>query len=235
MTTELDTKQNEALKMIDLTENIPTTDVEAWRAYPKYHWVYSTSRLLDLQNIKWQPFFDTEFCASVSEFHFHEESGSQVVWNKPTAFTDENGKEYPSKLWEAKDGARKGWISEGCIIPGEIFVKPIEGDALTTDVVLLKGEVKWLAHHRVGEEVPNTFPTQYQRMVLEEINGNLELRISAMAKMALPKFTGVISVVSIGTTILGVRLRMTQEAVSQYPDNWMQNVVKLYNRKQWPK
>lgn len=35
---------------------IPKDDIECWIRYPKYHWVYDLSRLLDAQNIKWSPF-----------------------------------------------------------------------------------------------------------------------------------------------------------------------------------
>ena len=37
----------------------PKDDIECWDRYPKHHWVYDLSRLLDAQNIKWSP-FETE-------------------------------------------------------------------------------------------------------------------------------------------------------------------------------
>lgn len=44
-------------KKIDINElDIPVDDVECWERYPKHHWVYDLSRLLDAQNIKWSPF-----------------------------------------------------------------------------------------------------------------------------------------------------------------------------------
>jgi len=36
--------------------NIPKDDVECWDRYPKHHWVYDLSRLLDAQHVKWSPF-----------------------------------------------------------------------------------------------------------------------------------------------------------------------------------
>lgn len=42
------------------TENIeldiPRDDIECWERYPKHHWVYDMSRLLDAQSIKWAPY-----------------------------------------------------------------------------------------------------------------------------------------------------------------------------------
>lgn len=44
-------------KKTDINElDIPVDDVECWDRYPKHHWVYDLSRLLDAQNIKWSPF-----------------------------------------------------------------------------------------------------------------------------------------------------------------------------------
>ncbi len=36
--------------------DIPEDDIECWERYPKHHWVYELSRLLDSQNIKWSPY-----------------------------------------------------------------------------------------------------------------------------------------------------------------------------------
>lgn len=36
--------------------DIPKDDIECWEKYPKHHWVYDLSRLLDAQNIKWSPY-----------------------------------------------------------------------------------------------------------------------------------------------------------------------------------
>jgi len=178
--------------------DIPLTDEAAWRMYPKYSWVYSTSRLLDLQNIKWQPFYSSEYSSSLTEFNIGDDSTECSI------------------------------TGEGCVSSaGEIFVVPIQGRHLTTNVVLLKGEVKWLSHHTTGGDL--------QKHVLDDVDGGLELRISAVAKMALAKFTGVITVHSIGGVVVGIRLRMTSDVIDQYPKDWLKNVVKLYNRKQWPK
>lgn len=44
-------------KKTDIQElDIPADDIECWERYPKHHWVYDLSRLLDAQNIKWSPY-----------------------------------------------------------------------------------------------------------------------------------------------------------------------------------
>ena len=203
-----ETANNTVFSSLETLADIPLTDYAAWEMYPKYRWIYSTSRLLDLQNIKWSPFYNHELCASLEEFTADSKTGNQMeVWQPNT-------------------------LKEGQTMFGAIFVKPIVGDYLTTDAVILKGELKWLAHHTNKVEV-DKHHMKVGKKVIDEIRGDIELRISALAKMALPKYTGVVSIDTIGTTIVSARLRMTPDVIDQYSDGWMKNIIKLYNRKQW--
>jgi hypothetical protein len=204
----LDTnKTDEVFCTLDTMADIPLDDQSAWDMYSKYRWVYSTSRLLDLQNVPWSIYYGAPFTAALYEFQGVKDS---ILRHKND----------PDPQTRA----------------GMIFVdrSKVVGEELTTDAVILKGELKWLAHH-VNNVQDQDGKICIGMKVLDEINGGVELRIAAFAKMALSKFTGVISVDTVGNTIVGVRLHMTPEVISQYPENWMQNVVKLYNRKQWPK
>jgi hypothetical protein len=36
--------------------DIPRDDIDCWERYPKHHWVYDLSRLLDVQHINWSPY-----------------------------------------------------------------------------------------------------------------------------------------------------------------------------------
>jgi hypothetical protein len=36
--------------------DIPKDDIDCWERYPKHHWVYDLSRLLDAQHIGWSPY-----------------------------------------------------------------------------------------------------------------------------------------------------------------------------------
>lgn len=202
----IDTQNENVFSTLETMADIPLTDQAAWVLYPKHRWVYSTSRLLDLQNIEWSLFYSKEFCASIEELGGKRDHTDQEMWT--------------------------GILADGDTMPGTIFIKPINGDVLTTDVVVLKGELKWLQHHtRSAKESKNHLVVG--KKVLSEIRGELDLRISALTRMHFQKFTGVISVDTIGNVIVGVRLRMTPDVVSQYPKDWMKNIVKLYNRKQW--
>lgn len=163
--------------------DIPLDDVTAYQMYPKYNWVYSTSRLLDMQNIEWSPFKAGHFV--------HEHT------------------EFP--------------VSDS----GTIWTREMLGERLTTDVAVLKGDIKWAAHHRTKDDGT--------KEVLDTLYGDIELRVSALTMLHFKKFAGVISVDTIGSTIVAVRLRMTTEMVESYPEDWLKRVLRIYNRRPWGK
>ncbi|MGV7235138.1 MAG: hypothetical protein ACQ9ET_02670 [Nitrosomonadaceae bacterium] len=169
---------------IEPNVDIPLNDEVAYKLYPKYNWVYSTSRLLDFQKVEWTPFSGGDFTQMHSEFPI---TGSG----------------------------------------GAIYTRPMEGEVLTTDVVAMKGDIKWAKHHTLNEDGT--------KEVLDDLRGNVELRISALTTMHFQKFAGVISVDTIGNVIVAVRLCMTADVVDQYPEDWLKRVLRIYNRRPWGK
>jgi hypothetical protein len=110
--------------------------------------------------------------------------------------------------------------------PGAIYIREPAGDRLTTDLAIMKGSIKWAKHHMIVDG---------EKTILDELRGDIELRISAMATMHFRKFAGVISVDTIGPVIVGVRLCMTADVVDQYEDDWLKRVLRIYNRRPWGK
>lgn len=179
----LDTKDT-IFENIEPNVDIPLNDEVAYKLYPKYNWVYSTSRLLDFQKVEWTPFGGGLFTQQHTEFP----------------------------------------VIGGC---GYIYTMPLEGEVLTTDVAVMKGDIKWAKHHIINE--------QGEKAVLDELRGGVELRISALTTMHFQKFAGVISVDTIGNVITSVRLCMTVDVVDQYPEDWLKRVLRIYNRRPWGK
>ena len=178
----LDTKDT-IFENIEPNVDIPLNDEVAYKLYPKYNWVYSTSRLLDFQKVDWTPFGGGDFTQMHSEF--------------PVT---------PSAV---------------------IFTRQLSGDRLTTDVAVMKGDIKWAKHHIINEKG--------EKELLDELRGGVELRISALTTMHFQKFAGVISVDTIGDVIVAVRLCMTVDVVDQYPEDWLKRVLRIYNRRPWGK
>lgn len=178
----IDTKDT-VFENIEPNVDIPLNDEVAYELYPKYNWVYSTSRLLDFQKVDWTPFGGGDFTQMHSEF--------------PVT---------PSAV---------------------IFTRQLSGDRLTTDVAVMKGDIKWAKHHIINEKG--------EKELLDELRGGVELRISALTTMHFQKFAGVISVDTIGDVIVAVRLCMTVDVVDQYPEDWLKRVLRIYNRRPWGK
>lgn len=178
----LDTKDT-VFENIEPNVDIPLNDEVAYKLYPKYNWVYSTSRLLDFQKVEWTPFGGGQFTHQHAEFPV-----------TPTAV---------------------------------IYTQPLEGEKLTTDVAVMKGDIKWAKHHIINDDG--------KPEVLDDLRGDVELRISALTTMHFQKFAGVISVDTIGSVIVAVRLCMTVDVIDQYPEDWLKRVLRIYNRRPWGK
>ena len=181
----IDTKDT-VFEDVETNVDIPLNDEVAYQLYPKYNWVYSTSRLLDFQSIEWAPFMMGNLTQRLEEFPLN------------------------------KDGHQ----------PGAIYTRKLEGDALTTDVAIMKGDLKWAAHHKIEDG---------KKVLVDALRGDIELRVSALATMHFQRFAGVISVDTIGTTIIAVRLCMTADVVELYPEDWLKRVLRIYNRRPWGK
>lgn len=105
-----------------------------------------------------------------------------------------------------------------------IYAKGVEGAGLVTTAVICKGELKWTAQH--GLDTGERF---------EELNGSVDLKIQALSIIHLQKFSGVITVYSVGATLIAIKLRAELEYSTQYGDDWLKKVGKLYTKKQWSK
>jgi hypothetical protein len=145
-------KKNETIEI-----DIPQDDVDCWERYPKYHWVYDLSRLMDAQGIKWSPYKTDELNFSQSNMRL--------------------------------DSYR------AIIQPGLIYIKNPDGDQLTSEIYIIKGEIKFMRHIDIsGNE-------------LDSLIGQLELRLNAFVTLHFQKFTGVISVKTFGNDIYGIQLK----------------------------
>lgn len=156
--------------------DIPSDDFDCWERYPKHHWVYDLSRLMDAQGIKWSPYETDELN--------HKETIMHLVSYKVA------------------------------VHPGLIYIKQPTGDQLISEIYIIKGEIKFMRHiDSSGHELSSPI-------------GQLELRLNAFVTLHFQKFTGVISVKSIGNDIFGIQLRPH----SEYGLITNQELIKLIRR-----
>jgi hypothetical protein len=80
--------------------------------------------------------------------------------------------------------------------PGFIYMKPVDGDHLISEVFIAKGEIKLLRHidQNTGKELTN-------------LVGEVELRLNAFVTLHFAKFTGVITCETYGHDIRKIQLR----------------------------
>ena len=81
-------------------------------------------------------------------------------------------------------------------IPSYIYIAPPVGKQILTEVYITKGEIK---HMRHVDKLTST--------LISESVGAVELRISAFVSIHFQKFTGVISVETVGSDIYSIRLK----------------------------
>lgn len=177
----------------DHTE-IPTTHKESWIKYPKYRWVYETTKLLDMQHIMWGPYQDTNTPLALDSFNYG-------FFLKPST-----NMQTP--------------------LSGKIFVEKLSGNILTSFVGVFKGEIKWLSH----KDQNNT--------ILPNINGDIELRISALISLHFQKFSGLINIQTYGKDIIAVNLYANKEdykLLNQEDPELFKHIVRIYNNRPWGK
>lgn len=158
--------------------DIPKDDIECWERYPKHHWVYDLSRLLDAQSIKWSPFSDDRF---------------------------------PDREINMILASNKAVVRQ----PGFIYTNRSNGRHMFTELYITKGEIKLMRH--IDPET-NT--------ELDDLIGEVELRINAFSTLYFQKFTGVITLETYGNEIVRVCLK-PHDAIIQETN---QEVIKLLKR-----
>jgi hypothetical protein len=99
-----------------------------------------------------------------------------------------------------------------------VYVSPPTGKLVTTEVIIHKGEIKWLGHITS----PNT--------ISESITGDIDLCINAFVTLYFKKFTGIISVDTIGHYIYAVRLRPTHSMGSFYSEEAQKILKKIFKK-----
>jgi hypothetical protein len=162
--------------------DIPKDDIECWERYPKHHWVYDLSRLLDAQHIKWSPYETPDLPDKTRNMYFE---------------------------------SQKDFIYE----PAAIYIAEPEGENVWTEVFITKGEIKHMRHIdiKTRTEIPGLL-------------GEIELRINAFVTLHFQKFTGIISVQSVGTDIYSIRLRPVSELALEANVDVFKLIKRIYKK-----
>ena len=103
--------------------------------------------------------------------------------------------------------------------PGYIYIEQPHGLEIVSEVYITKGDIKLTRH----------FDKKNQEEI-QEYSGNIELRINAFVSMHFQKFTGIISLDSIGNDIMAIRLRPYRESHLNTDTEIIKLIKRIYKK-----
>lgn len=189
---------------------IPVDDVEAYQLYPQFNWVYDKTNICKSQNIICAP-------TPINAVNY-------PIFVKPII-----------NLWGMGAGAHPVYsYSElkDTFQPGSFWMPYYHGHHYSTDCVIINGELQWVCHTEgfPFSNLPGTF--DYWEIKPNDIL-DICILIIDWVRLHLPKYTGMLNIETIGDKITEVHLRLSPQFIDLYPDNFLNAVVKLYDKKVW--
>jgi hypothetical protein len=187
---------------------IPTEDPDAYAWNPGQRWVYNKLRIAESQGLLCTP-----HGVCPPEF---------PVFSKP--ITNLQGMGVGSRVLTDLEHYRRS------VTPGHFWMTLLEGEHVSTDVALVRGQANWWRHCRGRAAVGGTF----DHWVIEAAaRPRLEAYLGDWASRHLPDYTGMLNLESIGGRIIEAHLRVADQWPDLYEAGWLEAVVGLYARGEW--
>lgn len=153
-------------------------------------WACETTNILKSQKLSWSLFYGEKNLYRIDAFNY----GDGVCYD-------------PS-------------INQQSSCVGKIFTQELKGEELYTDVVLHKGNIKYISHRNALDEIS------------EEI-GQVFLKINSFVYMNFNKHTGYVKFQTIGKNIISVSMHIEQNTIDLYGQDWETKLINLYSGKSW--
>lgn len=188
---------------------IPTDDGDAWGLFPEHRWVYDKLRIAESQGFACAP-----HGIEPSEF---------PVFSKPVF--NMRGMGVGSRVMRTLKEYRAFQR------PGHIWMSLLEGDHVSTDVAVVRGEPRWW-RHTIGHPLEDGMFDYW--IVLAEPRPEIEEHCGAWLRRHLSGYTGMVNFETIGARIIETHLRFAD----QWPDlyggrRWVEALVRLYGDGEW--
>lgn len=121
-------------------------------------------------------------------------------------------------------------LQDNVVLPGKVFVNAgiYQGENIFTDVAVFKGDIKWKQHYKYIKSKKN-----YE--LISDEYGDVLLMINALLCLHFSKYSGIINIQTIGKNIIGINLFVNDDIIDQYPENWANRIVRIYNNRHWGK
>jgi hypothetical protein len=187
---------------------IPTEDPDAYAWHPAQRWVYNKLLIAESQGLLCAP-----HGVVPPEF---------PVFSKP--ITNLQGMGVGSRVLTDLEHYRRS------MTPGHFWMTLLEGEHVSTDVALVRGQAAWWRHCCGTAAAGGTF----DHWVIEAApRPQLEAYLGEWASRHLPDYTGMLNLESIGGRIIEAHLRVADQWPDLYEAGWLEAVVGLYARGEW--
>ena len=187
---------------------IPTDDELAYELYPGHRWIYNKLLICESQGLENGP---------------HGIVPSRFpVFSKPIYNLRGMGKD--SKVITTTEELEQEYR------PGHMWMPLLEGEHVSSDATIVKGEAVWW-RHTIGK--PLEEGTFDYWTALAESRPEIEGYCGGWSQANLAGYTGMVNFETIGGTIIECHLRFSDQFVDLYGQGWMESVVELYAHKRW--
>jgi hypothetical protein len=187
---------------------IPTEDPDAWQWNPAHRWVYNKLLVAESQGLECAPHgvrppFFPVFSKPIINLHGMA-VGSHVLGDLAT--------------YEREETA------------GHFWMRLLEGEHVSTDIVVEHGRTPWFRHCLGTPAAGGTFDYW---TIEAGTRPALEQYLGEWAARHLASYTGMLNAETIGGFIIETHLRVTDQWPDLYESGWLDSVVTLYQEGRW--
>ena len=186
---------------------IPTEDGDAWAWYPRHKWIYNKLSVADSQGLPCGP----HGLAPPSFPVF-----SKPIYNMRGMGAGTRILRTPK---EYKHHQRAG----------HMWMSLLEGEHLSSDAAVVDGEPKWW-RHVIGKSLEGGMFDYWT--VLAEARPAIEDYCAAWIRKNLAGYTGMVNLETIGTSIIEVHLRFSDQWPDLYGPRWVEALVGALRRRE---
>ena len=188
--------------------NIPTEDADAYEWNPKYRWVYNKLMIAESQNLECGPHGLIPKSFPVFSKPVYNMRGMGAGSRKFKDETTYYQRQRPGHMWSTF----------------------LEGEHISTDVVVVDGESKWWRHTQGSPLKKGTF--DYWTIKADSYP-EVEKLCSDWIRKNLNGYTGMLNLETIGAKIIEAHLRFSDQWPDLYGKGWTDALVGLYKNRTW--
>ncbi len=187
---------------------VPTEESDAYRLYPKHRWVFNKLLVAESQGLA---------CGLHGLDPLTYPVFSKPVYNMRGMGTGSRVLRTPAEY-------------QRYLRPGHIWMQLLEGEHVSTDVAVVRGKARWW-RHVVGLALGQGKFDYW--IVLAERRPAIEDYCAGWIERHLGDYTGMLNLETIGSKIIEVHLRFSDQWPDLYGPAWLDALVRLYAEGVW--